>query len=38
MDNGEGNVYGSGGQAGWREVKGKNWDNCKSINNKTFKK
>ena len=28
---------GSGGQAGWREAKGRNWGNCNSINNKIFK-
>ena len=35
MDNGVGIDYGNGGQAGQREAKGENWDNCNSINNKT---
>ena len=37
MDNSVEIVYASWRCIGWREVKGKNWDNCKSINNKTLK-
>ena len=37
MDNSVGIDCGSGGRAGWRGEKGKNWDNCNSINNKIFK-
>ena len=29
-------VAGGNGGAGWRETKGKNWDNCNSIINITY--
>ena len=35
-DNSMGVACGSGGQAGWRETKGENWDNCNSIINNIY--